>query len=178
MKINSLLMLAVVVVGCGAPLPAPCGASYVDSSLTSVTLAQDCQEAKRDSAGVCLTGFACTELCTQTSMQLSFVSHELMAATVEIKAVRLIDPVNGKVLSNLAWRDPQSWSVEKYVAWDQQLAPSVELKATYKLSAPTYGDQSGARLYEKTYKVEVDLEIDGQLRTLSVDAQREPEVVT
>ncbi len=165
---------------CGAPTPVPCGANFVDASLSSATLANDCPNASpaaKDAAGICLSD-PCPSLCRQTSIQLAFVSHDSMAATIEILAVRLVDPATGKVLDTLKSREPQRWSGEQYVAWDQQLAPGAALKATYKLSAPTYASDANSRLYEKTYRVEVDVSIDGGVRTLTVDAQREPEVVT
>ena len=186
MKTNSLPLIALVLAACGPNFPGnhpPCGASYVGSSLSSVTLAQDCPDAKRgsatDFAGACAQGFECTSLCRQTSMQLAFASTSDMAATIHIVAVRVIDPATNKVLDTLQARDPQQWSADKYVAWDQVVGSGVELKATYKLSAPNFASYASGRLaYGQTYRVEVDLTVDGVLRTMQVDAQREPEVAT
>ena len=56
MKTKSLFVLVCLLTACGAPQPTPCGASYVDASLSSATLAHDCPNATaaKDSPGICL----------------------------------------------------------------------------------------------------------------------------
>ena len=117
-------------------------------------------------------------------MQLQLSSTAVTAAKIEIRAVRLIDPATGKVLEQLTHREPQQWSGDQYVDWSEVLSPRATLKATYKLSAAQqisgYYSDASSRLSGpgSKYRVEVDIAVDGELRTLSIDASREPEVVT
>jgi hypothetical protein len=179
MKTLSIFAAALTFAACGAQdMPEKCGAQYVDAALISATLAQDCPETSLKADAACIGDGPCTSLCRQSSVQLDFASHDLMALKVAIKEVRLIDPATEQVLEKLKFRDPQQWNGEQYTGWNEELGAGVNLKTTYKLSAPSFSSFASGRLYEKTYRVEVDVEIDGQLRTLKVDAQREPEVVT
>ena len=69
--------------------------------------------------------------------------------------------------SSLTSRDPQQWSADKYLSWDEILPAGRGLKATYKLSAPSYDFAVDARFGNyQTYNVEVDVAIDGELRIL------------
>lgn len=177
---------ALVFLACG-PMPEiqrPCGSPHVVASLSSVTLASDCNQVAKgvaDSAGACAAGFACPSLCRQSSMQLSFGSSSPTAAKIEIRAVRMMDSKTHKLLQTLTSREPQQWSADKYLAWDEILPAGAGLKATYKLSAPTYNypvADSDARFGYSTYSIEVDVAIDGDMRTLQAEATREPEVAT
>ena len=106
-------------------------------------------------------------------------------AKIEIRGVRLIDPATGKVLEQLMHREPQMWSGDQYVDWSELLSGLSTLKATYKLSASErisgYSSSDSSRLFGGTtpkYIVEVDVAVDGDVRTLTIEASREPEVVT
>ena len=174
---------------CGGGLPPdwqkPCG-GHVTAALSSVTLASDCRAKSgagaADIAGACAPNSeACQAYCRQSSMQLQFASTALTASKIEIRAVRLIDPVTNKVIETLSHREPQQWSGDKYVDWNQSLSANSTIKATYKLSASGQisGYSSDARYGGASkYRVEVDVAVDGELRTLTIEASREPEVVT
>ena len=182
-KLLSAAALIILASGCGPQLPTePCGSPHIVASLSSVTLANDCPASKgvADFAGACAPGYECESLCRQSSMQLSFGSSSSMAAKIEIRAVRLLDSKTHKVLQTLTSREPQQWTADKYTAWNELLPAGAGLKATYKLSAPSfnYNGASDARYGYQTYSVEVDVTIDGDVRTLQAEATREPEVAT
>lgn len=186
MNANKLTFAALIILGCGPiPLiqPQPCGAGHVEASLSSVTLANDCgggaAEAKDAAApGACLAESPCPSLCRQSSMQLAFASSSLSDTNIEIRAVRLIEPSTKKVLQTLSSRSPQQWSGDAYIFWNEILPAGQGLKATYKLSAPSYHWASDARFGLQKFIVEVDVAIDGEVRTLQGEATREPEVAT
>ncbi len=184
MKPNTLCAALTIlfVVGCGGPSIRTF--NHIGASLASVTLANDCPNAPKVSAdfvaGACAPDSNCF-LCRQSSMQLAFTSSPTSptrAAKVEIRAVRLLDGETKRVLQTLTAREPQKWADEKYVAWDQIVPASGELKASYKLSAPSFSYDTDARLGYRKYIVEVDVAIDEEIRTLQVEATREPEVST
>lgn len=182
MNAKNLAFASLILVACGPLDIQPCGGPHaVVASLSAVTLANDCgggARAAADVAGACLEGTPCPSLCRQSSMQLSFGSQQQTPAKVEIRAVRLMDKTTGKLLQTLSSREPQMWTADQYVAWDQLIPAEGGLKATYKLSAPAYNWASDARFGYQTYRVEVDVAIDGQVRTLQAEATREPEVAT
>lgn len=188
-KILSLSVACIAFAACGIDLvhPTKCGGPgpSATASLSSVTLAQDCGSAaapaeKADfAAGACLAGTPCPSFCRQSSMQLQFSAFE--KSEVSILDVRLIDPKTGQVLERLKSREPQQWSGDAYISWDQVLQPTVVLKASYKLSAPSYnypGAGDSRFGYASKYTVEVDVLINGELHTVTGEATREPEVVT
>lgn len=186
-KILSVAVLAVFSASCGLDLPGKCGGPgpHSTASIAAVTLAQDCASAKAgalapeaDFAGACAVGAPCG-LCRQSSVQLEMSSFD--RAIVKIVDVRLIDAKTGKLIEHLKPREPSQWNGSQYAPWDETLQPAVMLKASYKLSAPTYqsAGASDARLgYQTLYKVEVDVMIGDELHTLTSEATREPEVVT
>jgi hypothetical protein len=183
MNAKHLFFAALVVLACGpGPEILPCGSPHVVATLSSVTLANDCSGSAAGVAdaaqGACLTGTNCYSLCRQSSMQLSFGSSATTAARVEIRAVRLLEPKTLKLLQTLTSREPRQWSAEKYIAWDELVPAGGGLKASYKLSAPGYHSASDARYTLQNFVVEVDVAIDGEVRTLQAEATREPEVAT
>jgi hypothetical protein len=196
---KQLSVAVLFLLGCGAmDLPLdwkkPCG-GHVTAALSSVTLASDCGGAAakqngagfaEDSAAPCAPGAAnCQNYCRQSSMQLQLATNAVSDSRIEIRAVRLIDPNTGAVVETLTHREPQQWQEDRYVAWTEVLKAQSTVKATYKLSATTkaFGFSSGVNDSSRfagpsKYRVEVDVAVDGVVRTLSIEASREPEVVT
>lgn len=185
-----LSVAVLFVLACGGNLPPdwhqPRG-GVVTAALSSVTLGDDCNLAKTapaesDQAPCYGTGVrACQNYCRQSSMQLEFGSTAEHAAQIEIRAVRLIDPSTGKVLANLKHRDPQQWIKDQYVTWDESLPGLTKIKATYKLSAFSPANAllgHDSRFAAHSYRVEVDVAVNDEVRTLTIEASIEPPVVT
>lgn len=183
-----MAMLGLLVLACGGGrdtdcFPVPEG--VVTATLSSVTLAQDCGANKAAGApaeadyvaGACLVDTDCPSLCRQSSMQLAFGNTGPNAAQIQIKEVRLLDINTRAVLERLSHREPTQWKVDQYLAWDEKLVPG-DLKASYKLSAPSYSYGSARLAWDQKFIVEVDVAVDGAVRTLTIEATREPEVVT
>lgn len=192
MKNKKLVVLLMLAMGCnplivnnnadGGP---GCDTGEVRATLSSVTLAQDCPDPdpqmKTDFvSGACAQDGVCPSLCRQSSMQLSFDSSQLTPAKIDIRAVRVLDVNTRQVLDTLSHRLPTQWKIDKYVTWDETVPAEVALKTSYKLSAPKYDTfgEASRLAYPQTFIVEVDVAIDGVVQTLSIEAQREPEVVT
>jgi hypothetical protein len=183
-----MAMVGLLVLACGGGkdhdcFPVPDG--VVTATLSSVTLAQDCGtprpagvSAESDiAAGACLVDTDCPSMCRQSSMQLSFENTGPNAAQIQIKEVRLLDLNTRAVLERLSHREPTQWKVDQYLSWDEKLVPG-ELKASYKLSAPSYSYGTARLAWDQKFIVEVDVAVDGTVRTLTIEATREPEVVT
>lgn len=184
-----LAIAVLFVLGCGGQIPdwqKPCG-GHVTAALSSVTLANDCgskQSGAFSDAAPCAPGVACESGCRQSSMQLQFESTALTDSRIEIRQVRVIDPATGKVLETLTHRDPRKWNTESYVTWDEVLGKQSTVRAMYKLSAPTKASHATGVAADSrfagssNYTIEVDVAVDGVVRTLSIVASREPDFVT
>lgn len=166
----------------------------VTVTFVSASLSDDCGEARAGAAladcapaadaGAGLWG-GCGGFCRQSSVQLLFAAGAGDAsARVSVTAVYLLDAETGARLDTLTAREPTRWdeATSAYVAWDQSVAPSSEVRGSYKLSAPNWAalDGSGARRsYQRRLRLEVVLRVDGAERTVrSGEITREPEVVT
>lgn len=118
---------------------------------------------KGDSAG----GFR--QPCTQSTVQLAFAGQTGASAMVSVKEVRLLS-AEGKALGTMTPRAPSIWKETGYEAWDGVLSPGADHKASYKLSLPDWSAVEttlGGSSYGKMYKVEVDVDIDGTVTTLT-----------
>lgn len=186
MNANRLLLTALLAVACGPNLSPtwPSKTGEVTAALSSASLADDCPGAKAatsDFAGApCSPTERCDSLCRQSNLQLSLVSTQQPSATVEVRAVRLLDKTTGAVLDTLTTRNPKQWTGAGYGPWNAQVPGGAQLKVTFDMSAPDWTKLTGtARLSAyATYRVQVDLAIDGVVHTLEVDAQREPDFAT
>jgi len=181
------ISLTLSVLGCGSdPLPAttvePPGGPAVTVALAAVALAGDCGAI---SSGTSTKGGACPTAtpdcgCRQSTVQLKVNATDgTRDVTFQVVSVRIVDPADGAQLDKLTARSPQKWSGNTYVDWDQKIAPLDDFAASYKTSAPNWTVLSGGRVAQTAYRVEVDLLIDGQARTVSIDGvTREPPIST
>lgn len=166
-------------------------------SIASVQIKQDCPDPKVQPMGgspkpAASMGFAASEpapgasrkraksrspgngsgfraFCSQSTLQLSFTGQEGKSSSVALKQVRL-QSADGKALGSLASRLPTIWKESGYEVWDGTLEPGADHKTSYKLSVPNWSDVEatlGGSSYGKMFTVEVDVEIDGQLTTLT-----------
>ena len=186
---KALRSLFLLVLACG-PLSGnptwekPCGGD-VTVSVSAITLGDDCggtSAALR--AGDCAPvaeGGNCGFACRESSVQLDIVSTAHSVSRFEVRAVRLYNKETGALVDVLTASGAKQWLNNQYTSWNEQVAPSSTVKASYKLSTPTYGSgATDARFgFSTTYKTQVDVAIDGEVRTLAgPDAHREPEVAT
>ncbi len=187
--------------GCGAGTgvngPPTGNEPTVEASFLSASLSDDCQssaEAARRGAPAadCASSedagsnglWAGCGICRQTAMQLRFVvGTGDTPVRVDVVSVRLRDAQTNDLLDTLTAREPSRWDDVSgtYRAWDQNLVPGSNLRASWKLSAPgwdrVYG--AGGRTFRTPLRLEVVLRIDGVERTLrSGELSREAEVAT
>lgn len=154
-------------------------------NVSAITLGDDCGSgsAALREAGDCAEG-NCRFSCRQSSVQLDIVSTAHTPSSFEVRAVRLYDKSTGALVDTLSASGPKQWLNNQYQPWNEQIAPASTVKATYQLSTPTYGAGSlfggiGANGVNTTYATQVDVAVDGELRTLAgPDAHREPDVAT
>ncbi len=107
--------------------------------------------------------------CTQSTVQLAFAGQTGSSATVLLKEVRLRS-ADGKALGTLTPRAPSIWKETGYEAWDGVLTPGADHKASYKLSIPDWSAVEttlGGSSFGKMYTVEIDVDIDGKVTTLT-----------
>jgi hypothetical protein len=110
--------------------------------------------------------------CEPTSMQLSVRSSMAEPTAIAIKKVELLDK-NGLVLGVLTPRTPSKWNGSAYETWDQQIAPSTSLSASYRLSAPLWHEiVDGGRweAHTKTFQLRVTVGVGSGERTVEKKA--------
>lgn len=168
-------------------------------TIASVTLLEDCPEAKRvmpareEERGKTAPKRSAVEgemvegdiaegdmdrvrvqPCGQSTMQMAITGQGEMSSALNIVAVRLLDAA-GTRLDTLKARSPTIWKDNGYVVWDQIVRPKTDVKAR------SIGDWSkvekalGASSYGRMYTIEVDIEMGGVAKTIrSSQAPREP----
>jgi len=173
------LSLMLVVLGCGDSPSLPTttvqqpGGPAVTVALAAVALAGDCGGGI--SAKIAPTGGACATNAPRCGCQQSNVQLKVSAGsgagdvTFEIVRVRVLDHNSGAQLDQLTARSPQKWSGTTYSVWDQKIAPLDDFTASYDMSAPNWTTLSPNGFMNTGYRVEVDLLIGGQARTVSLD---------
>lgn len=161
----------------------------VEASVASVTLGDDCAEnAERDGLvapadrGACAPNTPCPSFCTQTGLRISLQAAETGEdVPFEILRVRMYT-MEGDLVEELDGRNPRRFSEEGYIDWDEMVFPGADLSVSYDLNAPNWeeiGDGDAWETYGMSFRIEVDVRIDGVETTLEFEpATREPEVVT
>jgi hypothetical protein len=150
----------------------------VQASLAAVTLADDCPDAKTPPSGDCAGTDTCRSLCQQSNLQIDLSSSGGSSeAPFEIVEVRVIDERSS--VATVIARTPQRWDGSAYVSWDELISPNATIKTSYKISNLMWSTINDAPLRAETYRVEVDVMIGGEVRTISLDGvTREPDVQT
>jgi hypothetical protein len=110
-------------------------------------------------------------------VQISFkASAEGSAAAIEITKVVLIEGAD-KELETLTPSNPKAWNGTGYVTWNQNIAPSAEVRSTYSLSSPAWSKNGGN--YTKQYKVRITVKVgEGTTVIDSEPVSREAPVAT
>tara|TARA_R110002096_G_scaffold433887_2_gene653760 strand:+ start:68133 stop:68807 length:675 start_codon:yes stop_codon:yes gene_type:complete len=171
-------------------------------TIASVTLLEDCPEAKRvmpareEERGKTAPNLNAVEgemvegdiaegdmdrvyvePCGQSTMQMAITGQGEMSSALKIVEVRLLDAA-GTRLDIISARSPTIWKDNAYAAWDQIVLPKTDVKASYKLSIGNWSKVEkalGATSYGRMYTIEVDIELGGAAKTLrSSQAPREP----
>jgi hypothetical protein len=109
----------------------------------------------------------CGGPCELTQVQLSFSSGSgATSAHVAIASVALLDAMTGSKLQTLSAYTPLVWSGAQYVAWDQSVPPSSQLRINYTISPPTWSTLDPAYNYSHPYTLELVIVVDGASVTL------------
>lgn len=119
-----------------------------------------------------------------SNVQIAFKAEAApTSARVEIVAVTLVDASGNRVDTPMASK-PQVWNGGSYVPWDQRVTPRGDLKASYELTTPAWGNtpNGAAQLgnaYRKMYRLRVTLRVDGaEVLLESADLVRDAPAVT
>ena len=169
-----------------AEITAPSGLK-VSASIAAASLGEECGSGgalKAPSQKDCAEG-GCTSYCQQSNVQIAFNARAgSKAAVIRISKVELVDSATGIVVDTLTASKPQAWNGSAYAAWDQNVTPGGDLKASYDLTAPKWStiDSStakGTSSWSKSYKLHVTLTIEGiEVILESTDLNRQPVAVT
>ena len=127
--------------------------------------------------------------CQNTNVQLAFdATTGTNPAVIRVISATLVDSADGSAVDTLTVSTPQVWNGNGYVAWDQNVKPGGDLKASYDLTSPAWskidGNGTGSRLsgsgsYSRKFKLNLKLEIDGvQVILQSTDLNRMPQSAT
>jgi hypothetical protein len=162
----------------------------VTATITAATLGEECGgsggaggfapsqgDCAAESRGGCGGG------CQPSNVQINFTASAGGAsAKIAIVSVKLVEADGEAVVDTLTASQPKSWTGSAYAPWDERVAPSSQLKASYDLTAPTWSTLSSGKTtasYSTKYRLHVTIRIDGtEVVLTSTDLTREPSVVT
>jgi len=170
------------------------GGLHVSAALASVHLgdekcthdesadvaAQSCAAPLPDAGPPKGTGL-CGGPCDFSSVQIAFTAGKTgTTAHVSVLSGAIVDASTGAELQSLTASTPLVWNGTKYQPWDETIAASSELKASYTLSPPAWStfDRDGS--YERQYKVRIVVRLDGGA-PVTLESQavtRDPPVAT
>jgi hypothetical protein len=176
--------LAAVTLGDDCPAPAPASVPVnAPASPAVVATPSDAPAPGKASPAARCAGPSCGRMrCDQTSMQLTIATQPATKpTTIKGSKVELLDD-KGKVLEVLTAREPTRWDTDKYVTWDEALAPRQSVKASYALSAPSWDKLTNGRwnAHTRTFQLRVTVTIGTGTRTVqrqSITAARLPPAV-
>jgi hypothetical protein len=182
MRSAHLLALFLAVTACAShdgretPLEDPASHVALRATIASVQIAEDCPDRDEPAAAGKVSQAASMERargpagdsaegwsppCSQSTMQLTLAHDGKQALPIEVKAVRLTAAGTGALLGTAPFRKPTRWTDDgRYDAWDQSIAPGVELKVSYKLGEPDWSLVAKALGNDDTYGQRFVLEVD------------------
>lgn len=109
-----------------------------------------------------------TRPCMQSTVQLSFENKGSIEVRVSLSEVRFLS-ASGKSFGMIVTRSPMRWQDNGYHRWNERLTTSAELKASYKLSVPNWGEVEkalGSSSYGPMYVLEADIAVGNTVTTV------------
>lgn len=165
--------------GTTTPPTTPPASKDITATIISASLGDDCGgQAKQAPSEDCasLVG-GCGSTCQQSNVQIQFKSSGNAATKISIKSIEVLDVKTNASVGKLSSRSPKSWNGNAYVAWDESVPASGEVKASYDISAPSYAN--GKADFSTQYKLKITIDAGGsEIVVESVAITREPPVVT
>ncbi|MSP60449.1 MAG: hypothetical protein EXR72_08915 [Myxococcales bacterium] len=167
----------------------------VTVSISSATLADDCgappagpgaavqSKAASDQTGVRMARRACR----QTSVQLGLASGSDGApSTFAIVKAQLFDAATGKLVQEMATRNPQVWAASgRFQSWDRVVKANQKLQVSYDMNAPDWSKMGGSQMAAqgKSFRLVMTVRVGGKQTTIestvqSAELMMEPNVVT
>ncbi|MEM9195040.1 MAG: hypothetical protein AAGF12_38055 [Myxococcota bacterium] len=115
--------------------------------------------------------------CQESSMALAIDADGDIPLAFQVRRVTVIDSDTREALFNLTPTRPQVFQNDSYVEWDETIPTPSELRTLYRLDGIDWS--SVERSYQRMYRLEVEVEIQGETRTLtSEETAREAPIVT
>lgn len=121
--------------------------------------------------------------CQQSTMVLELTNRSASEAKVRIVGIALRDVQSNSTVGDVASRGPSVFRDGSYVAWDERVAASGTLNASYKLTPPDWSNVAtalggGVDTRERNFELEVTFEVDGKAQTMrSTSFRRPPQLV-
>jgi hypothetical protein len=122
----------------------------------------------------------CGGPCVFSNVQLSLTTTGSSAAAhVSIVRAAIVDVATGSEIQAISAYTPLAWDGTTYKAWDENVAPASEVKASYTVSPPTWSQIDAGGNYSRQYQFRIVVGLDGATITLDSTAMsRDPPVAT
>lgn len=121
-------------------------------------------------------GDCCGSYCQPSSVAFSIIAEGDRSAHFRVRSVTLLGN-RGEELGELTADTPRRWTEEGYVAWDEVIPTPGDMQTLYELRGLDWSSVDSS--YSRTYRLRVEIEVDGELRTLtSEETTREAPIVT
>jgi hypothetical protein len=117
----------------------------------------------------------CGGPCELTQVQLGFSSGSTGSpAHVQIASVALLDGMTGTTLQTLSAYSPMVWNASQYVAWDETVPASAQLRVNYTIAPPMWSTFDPSHIYSYPYMLRLVIQVDGASITLESTALTRP----
>jgi hypothetical protein len=101
------------------------------------------------------------------------------ATTFHVLGGAILDGNTNAVLQQITANTPLSWDGMQYATWDETIAAGATLKVQYTLTPPQWSTIDPQFMYQRPYKVQLQLGVDGATLTIVSDViNRDPPVST
>lgn len=165
------------------PKPLPPKVVTADVSIAAVSMVEDCPDAAAEAESAAAemipearakrpasdmpAEVAYPQPCQQSFMQISITGQGESTFKFSVAKVRVLDSAGTK-LGTVKTRMPSIWESAGYAAWDETVMPNAPVKASYKVSLPTWDDGSKRAVIDfgATYFLEADVMVNGVSKTI------------